>query len=525
VPYLLQQDGDRWCVHYKRQNGEAGEKVQGGCHDTRAEALRHLRALYVNVPDAWHRYPDKGESAMPVNRFGGLEHGLVAKAELGADGLVRGTASTYGNADRMDRVLLPGAFGRVGTQLKVPFLLNHKDDTPLGESTFTVTRDGLAHQTDIVGEPVQPGTGVPIRDLLRKGYPATSIGWLPKKAHYGWRNFAKAEPEAAQQAAAMGVVQDEHLRYFAEVEVVENSLVPIPANPRALLEAASLLAQESPARAELEAMVEIAAGARHSQSDSQAIQRAHDALVEAGAACTPEPGRAMPGTPEKGPGTDMPPSDSGIKGGWHNHMHSSYDEVLRVLQEHEVADSEFIAARLVELEEQAVNLPESGYRERDGKRVFDPDNDGDDDSSPEGDTDHSHWTADGKMTPLGLKTFGSQKSAAMSTGAINDLPDSDFAYIEPGGKKDESGKTTPRSLRHFPIHDEAHVRNALSRAPQSPFGEKAMPKIRAAARKFGIEVSDEKSNFRSSSDFVELEATFMAALGAAEREIGDLPVE
>lgn len=79
--------------------------------------------------------------------------------------------------------------------------------------------------------------------------------------------------------------------------------------------------------------------------------------------------------------------------------------------------------------------------------------------------------------------------AEMDTADINDLPDSDFAYIEPGGHKDEHGKTTPRSLRHFPIHDAAHVRNALSRAPQSPFGDKAMPKIRAAAKKFGIEVS------------------------------------
>lgn len=80
--------------------------------------------------------------------------------------------------------------------------------------------------------------------------------------------------------------------------------------------------------------------------------------------------------------------------------------------------------------------------------------------------------------------------AQMSTQSINDLPDSDFAYIEPGGTKDDSGKTTPRSLRHFPIHDKAHVQNALSRAPQSPFGEKAMPKIKAAAKKYGIQVSE-----------------------------------
>ena len=81
--------------------------------------------------------------------------------------------------------------------------------------------------------------------------------------------------------------------------------------------------------------------------------------------------------------------------------------------------------------------------------------------------------------------------AEMSGKSQNDLPDSDFAYIESGGKKDGEGKTMPRSLRHFPIHDAAHVRNALARLSSSPFGDKAAGKVKAAARKFGIEVSKE----------------------------------
>ena len=83
--------------------------------------------------------------------------------------------------------------------------------------------------------------------------------------------------------------------------------------------------------------------------------------------------------------------------------------------------------------------------------------------------------------------------APISTADQNDLPDSAFAYVEPGGSKDSSGKTVPRSLRHFPIHDAAHVRNALARAPQSPFGDKAMPAIKAAAKKFGIQMGDSDS--------------------------------
>ena len=81
--------------------------------------------------------------------------------------------------------------------------------------------------------------------------------------------------------------------------------------------------------------------------------------------------------------------------------------------------------------------------------------------------------------------------ATMSSASIDDLPDDAFAHIEPGGSKDSSGRTVPRSLRHFPIHDKAHVQNALARASSSPFGDKAMPKIHAAARKFGVDVADD----------------------------------
>ena len=84
--------------------------------------------------------------------------------------------------------------------------------------------------------------------------------------------------------------------------------------------------------------------------------------------------------------------------------------------------------------------------------------------------------------------------AELSGKTINDLPDSAFAYIESGGTKDADGKTTPRRLRHFPVHDEAHARNALAQAPKSPFGDKAMPKIKAACHKFGIEISAEKGD-------------------------------
>jgi len=63
--------------------------------------------------------------------------------------------------------------------------------------------------------------------------------------------------------------------------------------------------------------------------------------------------------------------------------------------------------------------------------------------------------------------------AKWTTAYINNLPDSAFLHIEAGGKKDEDGKTVPRSLRHLPVKDAEgkfdieHVRNAIGRAPQA----------------------------------------------------------
>lgn len=90
--------------------------------------------------------------------------------------------------------------------------------------------------------------------------------------------------------------------------------------------------------------------------------------------------------------------------------------------------------------------------------------------------------------------YDKAKAAKLSSKEKSNLPDSDFAYIQPGGKKDSEGKTVPRSLRHLPINDAAHVRNALARLDQtdiSPEAKKAaLKKIKAAAKKFGIKVSE-----------------------------------
>lgn len=75
---------------------------------------------------------------------------------------------------------------------------------------------------------------------------------------------------------------------------------------------------------------------------------------------------------------------------------------------------------------------------------------------------------------------------------INDLPDSAFLYVESGGKKDEDGKTVPRSLRHFPYKDTngkvdlPHLRNAIARIPQAKIpglSQDDLAKLQDKARK------------------------------------------
>lgn len=181
---------------------------------------------------------------------------------------------------------------------------------------------------------------------------------------------------------------------------------------------------------------------------------------------------------------------------------------------------------------------------------WDPDGDGDDDSTPEGDTDHDHWTADGRQIkpvpgkPLNGKSWSpedeedkdskaarkaaivgggaaimdhleqahadmlahhdaihgdhdlggekgkkSEAKAEWSTSKVNDLPDSAFAvvYTNDSGQKE----------RKLPHHDSdgsvdlPHLRNALARHPHmtgvpESVADKGMAHLQNHAKEAGI---------------------------------------
>jgi HK97 family phage prohead protease len=113
------------------------------------------------------------------------------------------------------------------------------------------------------------------------------------------------------------------------------------------------------------------------------------------------------------------------------------------------------------------------------------------------------------VSPFPINQLATASAKAVISGADrNNLPDSAFAYIEPGGTKDSTGRTAPRSLRHFIIVDAAHVRDALARIAQgAQFSAEARPKVMAAAKKFGIQVSES-----AAMDFGEFADSMRAAL-------------
>jgi hypothetical protein len=72
--------------------------------------------------------------------------------------------------------------------------------------------------------------------------------------------------------------------------------------------------------------------------------------------------------------------------------------------------------------------------------------------------------------------------AQLTTRGRDHIKKSNFAYVDKSGEG------------HLPIHDEAHIRNAMSRWNQTDFEsaaakESARKKIVSAAKKHGIEVS------------------------------------
>ena len=110
---------------------------------------------------------------------------------------------------------------------------------------------------------------------------------------------------------------------------------------------------------------------------------------------------------------------------------------------------------------------------------------------------------------------------------IDALPDTCFAYVEPG-EKDEAGRTIPRTKRHLPFKDAEgridlpHLRNALARLNQTNLSSEAKEKARkvlcTAAKKVGL-----KSEVCETIESKALDAGGVDGEGAAASETAPEP--
>lgn len=85
---------------------------------------------------------------------------------------------------------------------------------------------------------------------------------------------------------------------------------------------------------------------------------------------------------------------------------------------------------------------------------------------------------------------------------VDDLPDSSFAYVEPGGRLDAVGKTTPRVLRRFPYKDAdgvvvaARLAKALEGIQTSSLPTRTKEKVRARLEKVVKYITHDGSTWR-----------------------------
>ena len=129
MPWKIQEDDGRFCVHKEGPDGSVGETV--ACHDTEDDAKAQLAALYASEDDADGKTVTT--EAVPVN----FHMALAKRWPDPTDGdvlYVEGYANTA-TADRVNDLIEPKAFEEgLGEYMRNPIVLfNHDLDRPVGK--------------------------------------------------------------------------------------------------------------------------------------------------------------------------------------------------------------------------------------------------------------------------------------------------------------------------------------------------------------------------------------------------------
>lgn len=115
--------------------------------------------------------------------------------------------------------------------------------------------------------------------------------------------------------------------------------------------------------------------------------------------------------------------------------------------------------------------------------------------------------------PGGMNDMADTQKAVWTQKEMDALPDSSFAYVEPGGTKAD---------RHLPYKDadgnidKPHLRNALARLEQTDIPpeakEKARTKLEAAAKEVGIDVGEDETKAAKGGEMGTMDDEMKAAM-------------
>lgn len=165
------------------------------------------------------------------------------KASEEERGVIEGYASTFGNIDRHGDIIAKEAFK--GGRTKVPIFGMHNPREGIGVGVVTEDEKGLYIKMKLA---VDNQDSDILRDRAREYYAMSkegiiekmSIGFITQEADY-------------EQRKIQG--KDRTIRVIKKVDLMEVSLVPIPANDKARVTTVKALGEDEEFKAELKEMV------------------------------------------------------------------------------------------------------------------------------------------------------------------------------------------------------------------------------------------------------------------------------
>lgn len=187
---------------------------------------------------------------MQVKTTNELVYGGVLGVEINAssdeEGVIYGYASWYGNLDRNGNIIQRGALG--GKKLKVPLLWNHDNGDVIGSAEVEDDEKGMKYKAKLAID----SRSQTLREraeyvyaLVKEGHVnGNSIGFIPTKYDYRQKKHDGEE-----------IVY----RHIETLDLVEVTVCPVQANPRARVEKHSfnpdmLSGLLQPLQAEIEAL-------------------------------------------------------------------------------------------------------------------------------------------------------------------------------------------------------------------------------------------------------------------------------